>query len=125
MHGGIYSDVDTLLLKEPIQWGQGAELWKGGQGWIPAEYIVKLESTDEGSKEAEVDRLLGRANVIVGIEADADELDEWATIWPRPVSTSSFSHFSSADTSATNHTVDYGFPILSSYLYIMSTSNLT
>lgn len=45
-----------------------------------------LSGASEEERDREMDRLLGRARVVVGIEADVGEREDWAEWWPRPVS---------------------------------------
>jgi alpha 1,6-mannosyltransferase len=80
VEGGIYSDTDTRLLKSPSSWGQGATLWKDGDGWIGNAERVKIMA---GQKWEDV---LGPPSVIVGVEADVGEREDWFDWWPRPVS---------------------------------------
>jgi alpha 1,6-mannosyltransferase len=77
--GGIYSDTDTRLRKPPSKWGQGATLWADGKG-LKKEERARIAA---GEKWQDV---LGPPTVIVGIEADVGERDDWNEWWPRPVS---------------------------------------
>jgi hypothetical protein len=77
--GGIYSDTDTRLRKPPSKWGQGATLWADGKG------LKKDERARIAAGEKWQD-VLGPPSVVVGIEADVGERDDWNEWWPRPVS---------------------------------------
>ena len=79
VHGGIYSDTDTRLRKPPSRWGRGATLWANGKG-LKKEEKARIAA---GEKWEEV---LGPPSVIIGIEADVGERDDWNDWWPRPVS---------------------------------------
>lgn len=90
VHGGVYTDTDTQLLKAPSRWGRGADLWKGGKGWMSESNMARLETfsgAPDEERDREVERLIGRAKVIVGIEADVGGREDWAQWWPRPVCT--------------------------------------
>lgn len=80
LRGGIYSDTDTVLLKSPSHWGQNARLWNDGEGWLAEDQKKRLE---EG---AQINEVLGRPSVIVGLEADVGDREDWYDWWPRPVS---------------------------------------
>lgn len=45
-----------------------------------------LRGASEEERDREVDRVLGRARAVVGIEADVGDREDWAEWWPRPVS---------------------------------------
>jgi len=76
--GGIYSDTDTRLRKPPSKWGQGSTLWADGKG-LKKEEKARIAA---GEKWQDV---LGPPSVVVGIEADVGERDDWNEWWPRPV----------------------------------------
>ncbi|KAJ9108941.1 hypothetical protein QFC21_000263 [Naganishia friedmannii] len=82
LEGGIYSDTDTKRLKPISEWGSGARLWKGGRGW--------LHGNDSGVELGEelsgigIDEL-GPPSVVIGIEADVGDREDWHDWWPRPV----------------------------------------
>jgi hypothetical protein len=78
VEGGIYSDTDTRLRKPPSRWGQGATLWSEGKG-LKKEEKARIAA---GEKWEEV---LGPPSVVIGIEADVGERDDWNEWWPRPV----------------------------------------
>ncbi|KIR35769.1 alpha 1,6-mannosyltransferase [Cryptococcus deuterogattii CA1014] len=78
LRGGIYSDTDTVLLKSPSHWGQGARLWNDGEGWLTEDQKKRLE---EG---AQIEEVLGKPSVIVGLEADVGDREDWHDWWPRP-----------------------------------------
>lgn len=80
LRGGIYSDTDTVLLKSPSHWGQGARLWNDGEGWLTEDQKTRLE---EG---AQIEDVLGKPSVIVGLEADVGDREDWHDWWSRPVS---------------------------------------
>ncbi|KIR51471.1 alpha 1,6-mannosyltransferase [Cryptococcus gattii Ru294] len=79
LRGGIYSDTDTVLLKSPSHWGQGARLWNDGEGWLTEDQKKRLE---EG---AQIENVLGKPSVIVGLEADVGDREDWHDWWPRPI----------------------------------------
>lgn len=83
VHGGIYSDTDTRLLKAPSKWGAGATLWRGGEGWLADADRRRIEAGES------IDDVLGRPAVVVGIEVDVQDRDDWRDWWPRPVSRTS------------------------------------
>lgn len=103
LHGGIYSDTDTHMLKTPQAWGGNSKLWRGGDGWLTEEQAARL---DLGQS---VDEVLGKPSVVVGIEADVGNREDWYDWWPRPVSSLSNTqleeHTNSPDP---NCTMDYG-----------------
>lgn len=70
LKGGIYSDTDTRRLKGVDAWGRDAKLWRDGDGWMTA------EERAEG---------LQAPSVIVGVEADVGDREDWNDWWPRPV----------------------------------------
>ncbi|CAE6432560.1 unnamed protein product [Rhizoctonia solani] len=59
VEGGIYSDMDTVRLKELDKWGHGAKI--------------------QGPKSK------GLPSVFVGIEADVGTRSDWHKWWPRPL----------------------------------------
>ncbi|ORX41208.1 hypothetical protein BD324DRAFT_613641 [Kockovaella imperatae] len=77
--GGIYSDTDTSLLKEPSRWGSGATVWKYGEGWLDEKTKRRLAGGED------VNDVLGPPSVVVGIEADVGTRADWAKWWPRPI----------------------------------------
>ena len=79
VHGGIYSDTDTRLRKAPSRWGQGATLWADGKG-LPKDARGRIEAGEAWEE------VLGPPSIVVGIEADVGERDDWNDWWPRPVS---------------------------------------
>ncbi|WVQ85821.1 hypothetical protein IAT38_007989 [Cryptococcus sp. DSM 104549] len=79
LRGGIYSDTDTALLKAPSKWGHGARLWKRGEGWLSEEQLKRIEEGEE------VDSVLGRPSMVVGLEADVGDREDWFDWWPRPI----------------------------------------
>ncbi|OCF33591.1 hypothetical protein I316_04664 [Kwoniella heveanensis BCC8398] len=81
IEGGIYTDTDTQLLKSPSVWGWGTDpkLYKDGIGWLTDEEKKRI---DEGEK---ADDVLGKASVVVGIEADVGDREDWNDWWPRPI----------------------------------------
>lgn len=80
VEGGIYSDVDTMLLRPPSLWGQGARLWKDGDGWLDNASRVKIMGGQDWEE------VLGPPSLVVGIEADVGGREDWFDWWPRPVS---------------------------------------
>lgn len=80
LKGGIYSDTDTTLLKDPARWGQGAKLWRDGAGWLDSASLDRLEAGEEASQ------VLPPPSIVVGIEADVGDREDWYDWWPRPVS---------------------------------------
>ncbi|WVF68134.1 hypothetical protein IAT40_002897 [Kwoniella sp. CBS 6097] len=79
IEGGIYTDTDTQLLKSPSVWGTEPKLYKDGIGWLTDEQKKRIE---DGHK---VDDVLGKASVVVGVEADVGEREDWNDWWPRPI----------------------------------------
>ncbi|KAL1409799.1 hypothetical protein Q8F55_003796 [Vanrija albida] len=79
LRGGIYSDTDTSLLKPPSMWGRDAKLWKDGAGWMTD---GERERIAAGESAADV---LGQPSVIVGVEADVGDREDWNDWWPRPL----------------------------------------
>ena len=79
LEGGIYSDTDTQLLKSPSDWGRGANLWRDGGGWLDDVSMKQIQKGDT------IDHVLGPPSVVVGIEADVGEREDWYEWWPRPV----------------------------------------
>lgn len=83
LHGGIYTDLDTKLLKPIPTWGEDYDLYRQGRGWLyPSD-------REEGLTEGEVERWkrdLGGASLIVGVESDVGDREDWNDWWPRPVS---------------------------------------
>lgn len=68
----MYSDTDTVCL-EPIEnWGANATLWRDGNGWLNPSF-------DGESVEQMKDRL-GQPSVIIGIEADVGDREDWALV---------------------------------------------
>ncbi|ORY35864.1 hypothetical protein BCR39DRAFT_563283 [Naematelia encephala] len=80
LEGGIYSDTDTRLLKRPSTWGHGATLWRNGDGWLDEQSRNRIIDGAE-----DVDAVLGRPSVVVGIEADVGGREDWFDWWPRPI----------------------------------------
>lgn len=80
VEGGIYSDTDTRLLKSPSHWGEGPMLWRNGAGWMTEEQIKLLAAGSD------IDTVLGKPSIVVGIEADVGGRADWFDWWPRPVS---------------------------------------
>lgn len=79
VEGGIYTDTDTRLRKPPSSWGRGATLWAGGKG------LTKDEQNRIAVGESWED-VLGPPSVVLGVEADVGEREDWNDWWPRPVS---------------------------------------
>lgn len=71
VEGGIYSDVDTKRLKEISRWGSGANDFQDGEGWMPA-----------GMNGGES---LPGPSVILGVEADVGDREDWYEWWARPL----------------------------------------
>lgn len=82
LEGGIYSDTDTKRLKPISAWTDGARLWNNGRGWLYGSGQFNL--TEELMGVGEED--LGPPSVVVGIEADVGDRQDWHDWWPRPVS---------------------------------------
>jgi alpha 1,6-mannosyltransferase len=80
LEGGIYTDTDTSLLKSPTHWGSHAKLFRDGAGWV---HEVDLKRISGGE---DMNKVLGEPSVVVGIEADVGDRDDWFDWWPRPVS---------------------------------------
>jgi hypothetical protein len=78
VNGGIYTDTDTRLRKAPSRWGQGATLWADGKG-LPKEARGRILAGEAWEE------VLGPPTVVVGIEADVGEREDWNEWWPRPV----------------------------------------
>ncbi|KAG8877851.1 membrane-bound alpha-1,6- mannosyltransferase Initiation-specific [Tulasnella sp. 331] len=76
-YGGVYSDTDTSCLHAIEEWGASADLWDDGKGWLaPAEG----EETLESRKKA-----MGPPSVVIGIEVDVGDREDWHRWWPRPL----------------------------------------
>lgn len=82
LKGGIYSDTDTILLKDPLRWGRGTKLWREGAGWLDPASSDRLEAGEPA------DTVLSPPSIIVGVEADVGDREDWYDWWPRPVSAS-------------------------------------
>ena len=80
LEGGIYTDTDTVLLKSPSHWGQDAKLWRDGAGWLDGSSLERIQAGDSPND------VLGPPSVIVGVEADVGEREDWHDWWARPVS---------------------------------------
>ncbi|KAG9002496.1 membrane-bound alpha-1,6- mannosyltransferase Initiation-specific [Tulasnella sp. JGI-2019a] len=75
-NGGVYSDTDTLCLHPIEEWGASADLWSDpdGKSWLPPMH--------EGeSPEA----ALGPPSVVIGVEVDVGDREDWYRWWPRPL----------------------------------------
>lgn len=83
LEGGIYSDTDTKRLKPISEWTNGARLWNDGRGWLYGNRD-ELNLTEELTGVGEDD--LGPPSVVLGIEADVGDREDWHDWWPRPVS---------------------------------------
>jgi alpha 1,6-mannosyltransferase len=70
-------------LKSPSSFGHGAKLWRDGAGWLDDASLQQIADGDA------VDAILGKPSVVVGIEADVGNREDWFDWWPRPVSSSS------------------------------------
>lgn len=74
LEGGVYTDVDTRLIKPISTWGKStARLWNNGRDWL-----------DEEQQSEHADSL-PRANIILGIEADVGNRADWHDWWARPI----------------------------------------
>jgi alpha 1,6-mannosyltransferase len=83
LHGGIYTDLDTKLLKPIPTWGEDYDLYRQGRGWLyPSnrEEVLTQGEVERWKKE------LGGASLIVGVESDVGDREDWNDWWPRPVS---------------------------------------
>lgn len=75
LEGGVYTDVDTRLIRPISTWGRGtARLWNNGRDWLAA------DDDDEPSADS-----LSRPSVIVGVEADVGTRADWHDWWARPI----------------------------------------
>ncbi|GHJ85605.1 hypothetical protein NliqN6_2007 [Naganishia liquefaciens] len=81
LEGGIYSDTDTKRLKPISNWSNKARLWHEGRGWL---YGNSTGLDLEPMEGVEVDDLAS-PSVVVGIEADVGDRQDWHDWWPRPV----------------------------------------
>jgi alpha 1,6-mannosyltransferase len=82
LEGGIYSDTDTKRLKPLSEWGRGARLWKDGHGWL----YGNDSGVELGNELLEIGiEALGPPSVVIGIEADVGDREDWHDWWPRPV----------------------------------------
>ncbi|WWC65436.1 uncharacterized protein I303_108054 [Kwoniella dejecticola CBS 10117] len=79
LEGGIYTDTDTTLLKSPSEWGNNPKLFKGGQGWLTEDQLERISNGEN------IDDIIGRPSVIVGLEADVGDREDWFDWWPRPL----------------------------------------
>ncbi len=75
--GGVYTDIDTKLLKSMSEWGKTATFWNEGKGWMDEEAARDIHKKW---------KKLPPPSVIVGIEADVGDREDWYDWWPRPVS---------------------------------------
>jgi alpha 1,6-mannosyltransferase len=81
--GGVYTDTDTSLLKAITDWGEDPDLYRQGRGWLFPEDRVGEPTEDELD---ELKRGLKRPSVIVGVESDVGDREDWHDWWSRPVS---------------------------------------
>lgn len=81
LEGGIYSDTDTRRLKPISNWSNKARLWHDGRGWL---YGNSTELDLEPMEDVGIDDL-APPSVVVGIEADVGDRQDWHDWWPRPV----------------------------------------
>ncbi|WVR08436.1 hypothetical protein IAU60_005491 [Kwoniella sp. DSM 27419] len=79
LEGGIYTDTDTRLQRAPSEWGKSAKLFRDGADWLTD---LDRWRMDNGEEPEEV---LGPPSVVVGIEADVGERQDWFDWWPRPM----------------------------------------
>nr|XP_019007986.1 uncharacterized protein I206_07154 [Kwoniella pini CBS 10737]OCF46767.1 hypothetical protein I206_07154 [Kwoniella pini CBS 10737] len=79
LEGGIYTDTDTTLLKSPSEWGHDPKLFKGGDGWLTENQLERAKSGES------IDDIIGKPSVIVGLEADVGDREDWFDWWPRPI----------------------------------------
>ncbi|WWC92083.1 uncharacterized protein L201_007037 [Kwoniella dendrophila CBS 6074] len=80
LEGGIYSDTDTTLLKSPSEWGKNPKLFHDGIGWLSDSQSERIKKNNE-----DVDDVLGKPSIIVGLEADVGDREDWFDWWPRPI----------------------------------------
>lgn len=78
VHGGVYSDTDTECLKPMADWARGAELW-APERWVAPSDRARIDAGED------IDTVLGRPSVVVGIEVDVQGRGDWHTWWPRPL----------------------------------------
>jgi len=83
LNGGIYTDLDTKPLKPISEWGQEPDLFRQGRGWL---FDEDREGDPTMGELEEMKRSLGTASVIVGVESDVGDRQDWHDWWPRPVS---------------------------------------
>ncbi|WRT70510.1 uncharacterized protein IL334_007508 [Kwoniella shivajii] len=79
LEGGIYSDVDTTLLRPPSAWGRDPKLYRDGAGWLTDSQIERVKGGES------IDDIIGRPSVVVGLEADVGDREDWFDWWPRPI----------------------------------------
>lgn len=86
--GGIYSDTDTYLHKPPSEWSQDADLWQEGKGWMEEGDIAQWKLLDgilSDTRYAEIEKFIGKPSIIVGIEAEVSEEQEWDDGWKHDI----------------------------------------
>lgn len=81
LEGGIYTDTDTRRLKPISNWSNKARLWQDGRGWL---YGNSTGLDLEPMEGVGIDDL-APPSVVVGIEADVGDRQDWHDWWPRPV----------------------------------------
>lgn len=116
LEGGIYSDTDTQVLKEPHRWGGGARLFRDGEGWMSDDQKMRILNGEDQ------DLVLGKPSLVVGIEADVGDRTDWAEWWPRPVSPGHPSMTVWLIPSASDSPVDDGCGTLPSCIALSTTS---
>lgn len=67
LHGGVYTDLDTQLLRPVANWGQHYDLYRQGRGWL---FEEDSETDPDDEQIEEWKEKLGRPSVIVGLETD-------------------------------------------------------
>jgi len=83
--GGVYSDIDTTLLKPINQWGANADIWIPSQG-SPVHPLVQknLEAMDAADKQStSPSDFLTPPSFVLGLEADVAHVDDWSKYFAR------------------------------------------